>query len=207
MIKRFFSRLVLPLVLAGACGWLGWHVFQQWQTPGDLTLLDPPAEEELAAEVVSLPPMPRFQMPPANRFEQILARPLFSESRRPFKPEVKTVETKKEPPKELKVKVMGIITTDDRKTALVVEEGTTNTKRIEEGEVFNGWTLEAIENEALHFSKNGKLEEVPIIYDEVVVQPKPKKKQRRRRRNQRQIQTDGSTQQDQDASTEEEQNQ
>ena len=204
MIKRFLSRLVLPLLLAGACGWLGWHVYQQWQSPSDLVSLSGSPDQESPVEVEPLPPMPRFEMPPAGSFKQILARPMFSESRRPFKPQKKAAQKKKEPPKELKVKVMGIITTDNTKTALVVEEGTTATKRIEEGERFNGWTLKSIENEVLQFEKNGKIEEVPIIYDEVVVQPKPKKK-KRRRRNQRQNQTDGSENQEQVPTSEEEQ--
>jgi hypothetical protein len=118
-----------------------------------------------------------FDPPPRDAFAQIAARPLFSQSRRPFVPES---EAEEEPPDDrIAIELVGTLLTDQGWAALLQPQNQ-DARWLRAGEKIAGWQVETIEREqvSLHLDDEAKI--LQLRAD--LVQPaQPSKRAERRR--------------------------
>jgi hypothetical protein len=105
-----------------------------------------------------LPPVPPFALPPLATLGEVLQRPLFSESRRPAPP---AAQAPAQVNRELDgLALLGTMINANGRHALIQADG--GTERLHEGEVWGGWTVEAIQPDRVVFSRGGEHDEVRV---------------------------------------------
>lgn len=142
--------------------------------------------EQLAPQVTAaLPavPLPEsapepelFEPPPRHAFAEITARPLFSDSRRPFavdsKPEEDTAVEK------IAIELVGTLVTEQSRAALLQPHGQ-NARWLRAGESIGNWQVKAIESNQVRLSSADEAKTVELRAD--LVQPaRPFKRVERR---------------------------
>ena len=167
------ARLLLLLLLISACGGLGWELSRQWQAP---LPEQPPASSGQPAGVAAIPPPPEFSMPPAGSFSAIVERPLFAATRRP--PE----EQADEPviSRDLPITLTGVNISAGERWALFKRNDGKGNLRLQEGDEFQGWLLEAIEPQQVTFRQGEEAKVLALAFDEAPKQP-PRRRNRRAR--------------------------
>ncbi|MCB1760875.1 MAG: hypothetical protein KDI68_13980 [Gammaproteobacteria bacterium] len=123
-----------------------------------------PVGADTAAAVAELPPAP-----PLARFEEMTARPLFSQSRRPPAPGEEPVASAPQlasaPPDQSQYSVMGILITDNQRSALLKPRGKeADTVRASEGEMLpgSGWKITEITPEWVKIEQQGSSETLKL---------------------------------------------
>lgn len=96
-------------------------------------------------------------------FNEILARPLFTVSRRP------AARSAKGPAAPLKGRLAGIIVGPEEREALFVEAGESKPSPLHEGEEIEGWTIEKIELDRVTLRSGTVLETVEPAKDNKLV--------------------------------------
>lgn len=175
MIGRRNQGVLVPLSFIAVGLALAWMIYQELQGSVSANLVDqatnPPAPvlPGVSAEAT-------FRMPPMRKFDAILKRPLFSQSRRPLatSPSAPVVVSQ-----NLGLSLIGITIASDGKFALVLPDGGGQTVRLREGQDYRGWTLSAIESKNIVFEREGIEERLELSYD-IAPPPQPKKKRKRR---------------------------
>jgi hypothetical protein len=139
MIARPGRRAVLPALLVGGCVAVGalLALEREWLSrDGGATMA--PTHSAAAPRQEAAPPP--FRMPPLASLGEVVARPLFSESRRPA-----PVEAAKEPPaKPPNFTLVGIFLSIDRRQALVERGQPPHVEWISERQKLDGWTVDEI---------------------------------------------------------------
>lgn len=146
------GRYRLDVLLAAGCLAAGGALY------AEVTRLPfAPATTLSAAVVPSLPaPAPSWAMPPAAAFAPIVARPLFSEGRRP-PPEVTPAAAAAVELRALSLAVTAIILAPDRRLAVVeTAPGKAQTQTLSIGDAIDGWQLVEIAAEHLVFEGDGQ---------------------------------------------------
>ena len=171
MIGRRNQRVLVPLALIAVGLALAWLIYQELQGQVNANLVerapDPPAVPVLDAETEV-----NFRMPPLRKFDAILKRPLFTQSRRPSTAPTKSAVVVS---RNLGLSLIGITIASDGKYALVLPEGGGETVRLREGQDYRGWTLSVIESKNIVFEREGIEERLELSYD-VAPPPQPKRK-------------------------------
>lgn len=137
---------------------------------------------------IVLQPETGFSMPPRDSYSEIVARPLFSPSRRPAvapAEEPQATETAVAPSRFVLIGVM--IAVDDR-FALLRRRVPPDTAWVSVGQVIDGWLVEAIEPNRVVL-RNGSLREELVLEDRT--RPSQRKGPRRRREAARTADGDG----------------
>lgn len=125
------GRAVIPAFVAVSALCAAVAVFQD----------ESPAVAGRSLRVPPLPPPPAWHAPGIDAFPQIIARPVFSPSRRlPAKddPEVKPVA------KAPDGRLVGIVFSEGTKVALIEDPSAKTVMRLQEGQTFGGWKVAAI---------------------------------------------------------------
>jgi hypothetical protein len=125
-------------LLALLCGGLAVAIFWELEPP----LADPGARAAVRREQKPADPAasePRFTMPPLRDFGEVLARPVFSETRRP------PVEAAAAPGTSGPFSLVGVVLSASERHALLEHGQPAHIDRIAEGQEVDGWTLEAVQ--------------------------------------------------------------
>lgn len=94
--------------------------------------------------------MPGYELPPLEAFAELMARPLFSSTRRP-------IEADGEPaavvagPQGLDATLTGVIIAEESKVALIMPRNGNKPVRLIEGQRYQGWTLSEVDSEGVIF--------------------------------------------------------
>ncbi len=152
---------LLALLLI-VCSGLIWVIYQQLQAsphPATRTM------GQAAAEIV-LPPLPTpepFALAAIDSMEQVIERPLFSQSRRPPSEEVAVIETA--PASQLDLTLRGIVFADKGGVALLRPPEGTQVLRLRQGERYQGWTLTTLEPQAVVFERDEESVTLRLDFD------------------------------------------
>ncbi|RLA58718.1 MAG: hypothetical protein DRR04_10300 [Gammaproteobacteria bacterium] len=117
-----------------------------------------PAEDALTVKQIH--PLARVS---TVQSEQIRARPLFWESRRPVEGVVETAKTRTPHAKDAKLKnvtLLGVFSGDETAGIIVKVKG--KKRRILLGEEIDGWTLESVEPNEIVFSAGGRTKKLQL---------------------------------------------
>ncbi len=119
-------------------------------------------------ELPAVEPMRPFQLPPLDRYGEIVLHPLFISTRQPEPPpppDEAPPERPPAPPKtEQKLTLLGVMITSSAKKALLrPEEPNAKTVRIGLGEKVGEWLLEAIFPDRVVLRKGQSTQELPLV--------------------------------------------
>jgi hypothetical protein len=168
------------LLLGAAVLFASWYVFELMRTP---EAPPSPNPSEIPPSDLTVPKL-TLDVPALTEFSATLERPLFSKSRRPAEPEADdgAEKTPEETPKvAAPVRLSAVIIEEDEKSAFLEETRSRMSKRVREGEQFEGWTLLEVRDDAVVLESLGKRSEVELRNFEVPPPP-PKVRPRRPRR-------------------------
>lgn len=99
-----------------------------------------------------------FSLPPLASLDEVVERPLFSESRRrPSTPPPAQVDRDIEA-----LSLLGILTAPDTRHALIRVEPGRKPERVHEGDSLGGWTVEAILPDRVMFRRGDAREELKV---------------------------------------------
>ena len=138
-MKRVRRRAGAPLLLGALCCALGGLIFFEAEEP----VLEPTANAAVQPDRAPAPPPaeePGFTMPPLNAYAEVLARPVFSESRRPPSAPAAVAEE----PQLSSIRLVGIVVSASARHALIEHGQPQKLERIVPGQEVEGWTVEAI---------------------------------------------------------------
>jgi hypothetical protein len=147
-----------------------------------LELLLPLAPQVTAARPAA--PLPEFapepgafEPPPRHVFAEIVARPLFSASRRPF---VETEGTGEAAPGESgPIELVGTLLTDKGAVALLQPQGQ-DARWLHAGDTISGWQVETIERDQVSLHSDGEAKTLQLRADLDQPAQTPHKPERRR---------------------------
>jgi hypothetical protein len=123
-----------------------------------------------ALELAERPPLPRA--PDDEAVDTITARPLFSESRRPYVPPPAVVEAGPEPVQPSSpLELAGTFLTGTDQAALLLVSGET-AEWLRKGQLIDGWRVEVIEQDQVRLRK-GEREQVVQLREDVAVMKAP----------------------------------
>ena len=145
----------LTAILLLVCLALGGLVYREWQAPPPSLAVpeqDAPALGGQAWEPLTTPPSP-----PLARYEEIVARPLFREDRRPEpppEPAARTVTQRmvQQPP----LKLEGTAVTPERRVALLRDTRTNEVIRAAAGHQLQGWEVAQVGQGWVELSAQGR---------------------------------------------------
>jgi len=152
------GRYRLDVLLAAGCLAAGGALYAEAPRPP----FAPAAT--LSAVVVAPPPAPApsWTMPPADAFAPIVARPLFSEGRRP-PPKLAPAAAAAAELRALSLAVTAIVLAPDRRLAVVeTAPGKTQTQTLSVGDAIDGWQLVEIAAEHLVFEGDGQRRRIAL---------------------------------------------
>ena len=184
MARRHSVSWRYPAFLAFLCAVLaGVLVVQLTKEEEGGTLADGPAaapqaeESEQEAERQS-----RFVLPPPETYSEVSERPLFLRSRRPVPPEEEIVEETPVETSRATFVLSGVVVSDTQRLALLQEQKSPKIVRIEEGQEYQGWTVEAIHPNRVVMRRGQEVAE--IVLEDKANRPQPTDRRRVRQRNQ-----------------------
>lgn len=143
-------RLQVLLILVGFS--ISPLVYFQLRDTPKAEVPNPPA----GAAIAELPPLVIFKMPPAETFDAILERPIFSPERRPV-PEPEEAEKPKiiTSSVPLAVTLKGTIVDGPERTAILFDQRKKSIISLKESGQFQSWTLSHIGPEEVTFTRDG----------------------------------------------------
>ena len=181
MIARRRSGWLATTLLLGVCLALGALVYLQVQreAPGPA-----PSGDGETPPLAALPAQLNYAMAPIEDFSSILARPLFSPTRRPPAEGVASVAA---PEPELQVTLVGVIISSEEQIAIVRLQDTSRFVRLNVGDSLQGWILGSIEPSRVVFRRGDVEEHIELTYDVPPPVQKPKRRKRRERTQRNQV--------------------
>jgi hypothetical protein len=160
---RFGNRLTLYLLLA--CTLLAVilavesSLTRQWQI--DALLEEPP----VTADVINIS-RSEYTPPTIRAFDEILKRPLFSETREPPTPPEKVAANLAPVVEHIRLELEGVALTPEARTAVLRDLTTKKMLRLEEGASHNGWKLESVQTDSALFKRNQQTVELELVVEE-----------------------------------------
>lgn len=165
---------VLSIMLAlGLVGVAGSATYQHVTEAGDNVLVP---ESGAAAAVESIPELERFQLAAIARYDAVVARPLFSQTRRPPQPpeppappprQVRAVPPPPPPRVELgQFRLGGVVMSGTERYALIRHVDDDDFQKVVENQTVMKWRIETIEADTLVMSQHG-VRDVLMLQDNV----------------------------------------
>ncbi len=139
--SRTRSRSSLVMVVALVCCAMAVVIYEEASDLSEhlaapAAQLTPPAPEKSASSVPA-----NFQMPPAGDFAEVLARPLFSSTRRP---QAETAQSSAAVAASASFTLIGTIISQQGHYALLKSGQSARLQRVTEGQEIEGWTVDRI---------------------------------------------------------------
>ena len=154
------SLVIVVILLLAANAALAWQI-HRWLTPGPAE----PMVAEVAAETTALPPLDpiaSFEMPQEDRYAAIVQRPLFSPSRLPVPGIAAPLGAQSS---DLHVILTGIVYSATERLVLLRPEGFGGILLLEEGQRYDGWTLDEIRPEQAVFRSGTREVVLEMVFD------------------------------------------
>ena len=156
-MPRFHQFIISMLLTVTAVG-LGWGIYSASRPAEEPTLSGPPPDQPpVEPDESDQAPAVQIIPPPLTDFSEMVARPLFSQSRSPEDPNAgpTTDPLPTQPTGKSRLVVMGIIITEGEKIALLKQgnqkEG--DTLKVKEGQEVSGWKIASITTESVTVSQ------------------------------------------------------
>lgn len=108
----------------------------------------------------------QYTPPPVRAFDEILKRPLFSESRLPPPPPEKVAATSAPVVAHIRLKLEGIAITPETRIAVLRDLTTQKMLHLAEGAMHNGWKLESLHADRALFKHNQQTVELELEIEE-----------------------------------------
>lgn len=150
-----------PIMLVLLCAALAALVY--WEIDGNR-----PPDGGGAIEVAArpdprpLPPEPEFAMPPLDSYAEIVARPLFSPSRRPPPAAEGDAEDDASEAKPALFILTGVVISAEARLALIQRANIAGVVRVSEGEEIDGWLVEKIAPDRVTLRQGAAVEEIEL---------------------------------------------
>lgn len=141
-----------------------------------LIFLPSPAAISPAADALAVLPMRELVKVPVEASNEMRKRPLFWVSRRPLEEQATLVDASfqdkdKATPQELKnIKLLGVFGSEESTGIIAFVKG--KKRRIMQGEVYEGWTLDSVQANEVVF-KDGARAETLVLKQAVITAPPP----------------------------------
>ena len=182
------------LICASLAAVVGLELSSGMSIAPEVTAAPPPAPLAEAA-----PAAQRFEAPPEDAFDEIVLRPLFFESRRPFVPPPADVAAAEaEPDQPLAIELVGTLVTDQGRAALIQPEGEPAAWH-RKGEKIAGWELREIGPDQITLRRGDEVTTVTLRDDQVTPVKPARSAGKRRRRERAAEQEDASSSEAADA--------
>ena len=176
MMSRRGPGLLLPAGLIALCLGLGWSTYSALRTAPEAPRV---AEQDVPVGAPpAVPAEAEFTMPPRQDFVEIVTRPIFSPTRRP-PPD--TEVSFEEVRTELEVSLVGVVIASGEEIAIVTPKNGSAFVRLNEGDRYQGWTVEQIDADGVTFRRDEVLEQISLDYDQPPVR-KPKRAEKRKKK-------------------------
>jgi hypothetical protein len=179
MPRSYSASRRYPVFLALLCAILAAALIVELTT-GDEDIAEvPPAKPQPRKPEQEAETQPGFVMPPEDTYTEVSERPLFLQSRRPLPPEMMT---KEETPAEMsraEFVLSGVILTGTLRMAFLQSQSSPKIARVEEGQEFEGWTVEAIHPNKVIMRRGQEVSEV-ALEDSVRKPPRLRRSNRKR---------------------------
>lgn len=159
MRRRRSSPGRAPFYLLVVCIGLAWMVY--WQIanppafPSDVAAADQPAASEPTRARQA-----EFSLPPLAEYSEIVARPLFSPTRRP--PVETEADTDDASPPLSGLVLAGVVISTEGRLALLRRSRTAEVVRVLLGQEIDGWRVEAIESDRVTLRQGDTVEVVTL---------------------------------------------
>jgi hypothetical protein len=122
-----------------------------------------------------------FVMPAQHTYAEVSERPLFLRSRRPLPPELETREETPAQTSRAAFVLSGVILTDTQRMALLQTQSSPKIARVEEGQEYEGWTVEAIHPNKVVMRRGEEVSE--IVLEDKARKPSPRDRRSARKRS------------------------
>jgi general secretion pathway protein N len=162
MIRALHPRLLLPLLLGLACvppTTVILHELDRANAP----LPTSTSAAESAAATLPLPSLVTPDAPAMQAFAEVLERPLFASTRRPFQPEP-VAPPAPEPEPELVLELAGIVIAARERFALLQAGDQEPLLKVREGDSVGGWRVLEIASGGLRLARGGRERELRLDY-------------------------------------------
>lgn len=137
----------------------------------------PDGAAPLLAAAKALPPPPGLATPPLEHYGAMVARPLFSASRRPVTRKQPLVAHSQTSPPD--ARLVGVLLTEEMRMALLTEGGKPP-RRLAVGQEVDGWTIAAIEPRRV-LLRQGGLDHELLLAKPKMAGPAPGRRQLQKR--------------------------
>lgn len=187
--RRFHNLLSFILLLSGLS--IGVHAFDRLSAPSETVApraftASPPSATLVSNESITVAPLP-----PLQTFLEIVARPLFSATRRPPAPQ-KVQKPKPiiaSAPTPIRIEtgqytLVGIVIDEDKKAALLRKGRRGELMRVGIGQKLDGWTVDDIVADSVKL-RQGDVVDLVLLRDNVLSQAEIKRLQKFKRKNER----------------------
>ena len=148
-MARRRTSVFWPLLLTLVSVVLAWSIFAEL-TANPVPEVASIVRIDRPLSIAPAPPAAAFALPPIESFADVLARPIFSQTRRP---PVDDVVVAVAPDPVLDIRLRGVVLTGESRIALIIPAGGSDVVRLTENEKFEGWTLIAIEPDQVVFRR------------------------------------------------------
>ena len=181
MARRHSTSRRYPVFLALLCAILAGVLVLQLTTGGGGDTADGPVAKRQPPESgQEVETQPRFVMPPPETYSEVSERPLFLRSRRPLPPEAETAEEAPVAMSRAVFVLSGVILTDTQRLALLQGQNSPKIARVEEGQDYEGWTVESIQANKVVMRRGQEVSE--IVLEDKANRPPPGDRRRVRQR-------------------------
>jgi len=121
-----------------------------------------------------------FVMPPEDTYAEVSERPLFLRSRRPLPPETETKEKTPADTSRAAFILSGVVLTGTQRMALLQSQSSPKVARVEEGQEYEGWTVEAIHPNKVVVRRGQEVSEI-VLEDRARTAPPRDRRSARKR--------------------------
>lgn len=177
MIERHKSRILTPVALFVTCGVGLWLLYNQLSAPVTTTTSGRAAASASMSDVRAVATQVSYVMPPLGSYDAIMARPMFSPSRRGAAGAPTVVVSN-----NIDMKMKGSIIAGDVRIASFTPLAGGEEIRLREGEDYQGWILNEVGPHHAVFERSGEILRLEVDFKEVPVVAKKNRKRRAKRR-------------------------
>ena len=169
-----------PVFLALLCAILAVVLVVDLTTgDGDLAEI-PPAKPQPRKSLQEAETQSGFVMPPQDTYAEISDRPLFIRSRRPLPPELETTEKTQAETSQAAFILSGVILTGTQRMAFLQPQNSPKIARVEEGQQYEGWTVEEIHPNRVVMRRGQEVSEI-VLEDKARISPRRDRRSARKR--------------------------
>ena len=171
------SKILAPVTLFVTCGVFIWLLYNGLSAPVSITNVGRATTSATLPDVRALATRVSYVMPPLGSYDAILARPIFTPSRRGAAGAPAVVVSN-----SIDMKMKGSIIADNVRIASFTPLAGGEEIRLREGEDYQGWVLNEVGPYHVVFERNGEILKLEVNFKEAPVVAKKDRKRRSKRR-------------------------